>query len=494
MNDERVIGDRYKIENLINRGGMGDVYRALDTQSGQRVAIKTLSRQVLQEDMSLVERFRREADVLKRLEHPNIVKILATLDSDGDQHIIMEYVTGGSLAQLLAREGKLPLARALQISLDLSDALTRAHRLRILHRDIKPANILLAEDGTPRLTDFGVAQMGDQQTRLTRQGALVGTVAYLAPELCEGKDYSEQTDIWSFGLVLYEMLAGRNPFQSERLGEVVGAILNEPVPDMARFRDDVPSGVRDLLGQMLQKSPTERIQSIRAVGTALEQLVRFPEKESLPEPPTSSAPVPLVSPAPVVAAPPLPAASSADTDGVRVFISYRREQSAKLVERVVEKLAASFGRERVLRDIDRLSLRTVSRLVLASEILGNCTHMLVIIGRDWLHANQDALQNPKDVVRVEIETALKGQTIKIVPVLVDNAVMPRAEDLPSALQPLAALTPIQLSSGMGFELGMQRIVAWASGRSEQVLPWRWIGIALLVLLSIVVLFLLLRPA
>jgi hypothetical protein len=489
MSESRIIGGRYRIESTINRGGMGDVYRAVDEQTGQTVAVKTLNRDIVKEDPQLLERFRREADVLRKLEHPNIVKILDTVDDDQDHHIIMEYVSGGSLAGFIEREGKLPIAKAVQIALDLSDALARAHRLNIIHRDIKPANILLADDGTPRLTDFGVAQMGDQQTRLTRRGAVLGTVAYLAPEVCTGADYSEGSDIWSFGVTLYEMLAGRHPFAGERLAEVVGAIINDPLPDIERYRDDVPPLLNALLVRMLAKDPALRIESVRAVGAELEAVARQPAPA--PPPPILPPPIapPPVGPAPV----PMLQAAPAQEDGVRVFVCYRREQNAALVDRLVEKLGAAFGRERVFRDMDRLSLRTVSRLVLASDILGNCTHMLVMIGRDWVSANNNALQNPKDIVRVELETAAKRSDLQIVPVLVDGATMPTAEQLPPSLHFLTMIPPVTLSSTGGFDYGVARLIAWARGQAMPTSRWRQVAIIGALVILAVIVFLLLRP-
>ena len=153
----------------------------------------------------------REGEALRRLNHPNIVKVLATVDEDNQHYIVMEYVSGGSLADLLLREPRLPVERVVSIGLELSDALSRAHHLHILHRDIKPANILLAEDGTPRLTDFGLARIG-QLPRLTETRSILGTFYYLSPELLEGREVNERSDIWSFGVTLYEMLIGRLPF------------------------------------------------------------------------------------------------------------------------------------------------------------------------------------------------------------------------------------------------------------------------------------------
>ncbi len=156
-NGARQIGKRYDVEKLIGSGAVGRVYLGRDTQTGEPVAIKELMSDWVAHAPDSVERFRREGEALRKLNHPNIVKVLATLE-EGDQHyLVMEYVSGGSLADLLKRRRQLPIEQVISIGLELSDALSRAHHLDIVHRDIKPGNILLAEDGTPRLTDFGLA-------------------------------------------------------------------------------------------------------------------------------------------------------------------------------------------------------------------------------------------------------------------------------------------------------------------------------------------------
>ena len=183
MSGKQLIADRFELQDLLGRGGMGEVYRARDTQTGEAVAVKALNPEILARDPSLLERFIREGEALRQLNHPNIVRMIAAVEEDGRHYLVMEYIRGGSLQDLLSANGHLPNERVIQIGLDLADALTRAHRLGIIHRDLKPANVLLAEDGTPRLTDFGVAYMADSP-HLTQTGVLVGTVDYLSPEVC----------------------------------------------------------------------------------------------------------------------------------------------------------------------------------------------------------------------------------------------------------------------------------------------------------------------
>jgi tetratricopeptide (TPR) repeat protein len=225
------------------------------------------------QDPNLLERFRRESDALRRLNHPNIVKILDTVQ-EGDQYgIILEYVSGGSLRDLLDKQPQLPLEVALRIALELADALTRAHHLKIIHRDIKPANVLLAEDGTPRLTDFGLVRMAGETDPLTKTGSVIGTYAYLSPEAIEGNPPDARMDIWAYGVLLYEMLAGRRPFESDAPATMIYQILQAPVPDIREFRPDVPKGIISLLNELLEKDPQKRIGSIRHVGARLEDVI-----------------------------------------------------------------------------------------------------------------------------------------------------------------------------------------------------------------------------
>ncbi|NWF68100.1 MAG: protein kinase [Chloroflexi bacterium] len=272
MKDNWVIGGRYRVEATLGQGGMGTVYRGVDMQTGQTIAIKALKAEILNEDPNMLERFAREGEALRLLNHPNIVKMLGTAEEDGQHFLLMEYVGGGSLLDLLRREEQLPIKRALEIALDLADALTRAHRLKIIHRDIKPANVLITEDGTPKLTDFGVAQMGDR-TRMTQSGSLIGTYAYLSPEMLEGMPPDARADIWAFGVMFYEMLGGRRPFMEEQTAALLTAILAKPVPPLRALRSDVPPLVENLVMRMLEKDREMRINSIRLVGAQLEAIL-----------------------------------------------------------------------------------------------------------------------------------------------------------------------------------------------------------------------------
>jgi serine/threonine protein kinase/tetratricopeptide (TPR) repeat protein len=279
MSESQTLADRYQFgsgfSDLIGKGGMGAVYRGLDVRTRQPVAIKLLRPEIAASAPWLVERFIREGEALRRLNHPNIVKMLDAVQEGENHYIIMEYVPGGSLHDLIIRqpEGRLPIDLALKIGLELADALTRAHHVKIVHRDIKPANVLLAADGTPRLTDFGIARLSDL-TGVTGAGEVVGTYSYLAPEGFHGQELDERADIWSFGVLLYEMLTGDVPFHNHNPGEMMHAVLKSPLPDLEKIRPDAPVAMVDLIYRMLEKNPSQRIGSARLVGAELEAIVR----------------------------------------------------------------------------------------------------------------------------------------------------------------------------------------------------------------------------
>jgi predicted ATPase len=286
----RHIADRFEIgdpqKDLLGRGSMGEVYRATDTHTGETVAVKALDPRVIARDPGILERFVREGEALRQLNHPNIVRMVAAVEEQDHHYLIMEFVAGGSLQDVLTAErpdrsaheprfalSGLPIPRVLEIALDLADALTRAHRLGIIHRDLKPANVLLAEDGTPRLTDFGIARMLESP-RLTEAGVLVGTPDFISPEACEGQPIDERGDIWSFGVMLFEMLTGETPFAGDTLSAKFSAILTQPVPDLAQRRPDAPEALVDLIYRMLEKDRGQRIPSVRLVGAELEAILK----------------------------------------------------------------------------------------------------------------------------------------------------------------------------------------------------------------------------
>ena len=286
-----LIANRFNIQDIqsdrLGQGAMGDVYRGIDLETGETVAIKVLKPDLVANDPELVERFNRECQALRQLNHPNIVKMLAAVTEKNPatgaevQFLVMEYVSGGSLQDILNQQPRLPVQRVLQIGLELADALSRAHHLNIIHRDLKPANVLLAQDGTPRLSDFGIAHFSDRP-RLTQTGALIGSVGYLSPEVCNLQKPDARADIWAFGVMLFEMLAGEHPFIEDGITATLINILKKPTPDLTNYRSDIPAALIELIYQMLEKDLTQRTTSTRLVAARLEAILQNQAIRGLP--------------------------------------------------------------------------------------------------------------------------------------------------------------------------------------------------------------------
>jgi predicted ATPase len=269
---ETVLHRRYELGELLGEGGMGSVFRAFDTTTRRQVAIKVLRPSGFTASSADIERFRREGEALRILDHPNIVKVFDAFQ-DGDRHyLVMECVDGGSLEGMLDAQVRMPLGRVVELGLDISDALARAHRLGIVHRDVKPANVLIAADGTACLSDFGVAYIAGRE-RLSGSTNVVGTLDYLSPETVNGEQVDAGADIWALGVMLFEMLSGRAPFKAEHGGATLHAILRAPPPDLEGLRPDCPTELVDLIYRMLEKNRHQRIPTARQVGAALENIL-----------------------------------------------------------------------------------------------------------------------------------------------------------------------------------------------------------------------------
>ncbi len=261
------VGGRYKIGGLLAESRTGAAYTGTDMHTSEPVAMKILDPQWVSKSLTARDRFIRESESLHDLNHPHIVKVHGLYYRGEGLCIVMDYVEGQSLRQILNKTPQLPVGRVLQIGLALADALTRAHYLRILHRDIKPGSVLIAEDGTALLSDFGVTQM------LAPGSTYAATPAYLSPEAARGEELTARSDIWSFGVLLFEMLAGRLPFEGEDDAEIVDAIRMQHVPDLEALRPDAPVALVDLVYRMLAKQPEARIPGARQVGAEIEAIL-----------------------------------------------------------------------------------------------------------------------------------------------------------------------------------------------------------------------------
>jgi eukaryotic-like serine/threonine-protein kinase len=251
------LGNRYRLEEVIGRGGMSTVYRASDLQLGRTVAVKVLLPALADQDPSYAERFQREARAAAALASSAVVTVYDTGEDEGAQYIVMEYVAGHSLANALRDEQPLAVPEALRIAERVAAALAAAHAAGILHRDIKPANVMVAGDGTVKLLDFGIARKLDGTT-LTQVASVVGTAAYMAPERALGQTGDARADVYSLGCLLHAMLTGRPPFA----GEVAAAVLHQQINSEPRPPSALRSGLRPeidaLVLAMLAKAPEER--------------------------------------------------------------------------------------------------------------------------------------------------------------------------------------------------------------------------------------------
>lgn len=285
---QRIVGDRYQLHNEIGSGSVGTVYYGLDLQTQQPVAVKLLRPEIIASDPNILKRFKREAEILRQLQHPNIVRILDAFEEANRYYIVMEFVGNGSLDDMMEGGIQLPVERVLNVGIELADALTRAHHLKVIHRDIKPSNILIADDGTPRLTDFGVAYIQTPGTDTTQENALIGTFSYLSPEVLNGEPVDARADIWALGVTLYEMLTGQLPFTGESVAQILLAITLHSPPDLDKIRPDTPISLIDLIYRMLEKDRNARIPSMRLIGAELEAVIQGTSPTSAARLPSSS--------------------------------------------------------------------------------------------------------------------------------------------------------------------------------------------------------------
>jgi len=269
-----VVAERYELEELVGTGGMSSVFRARDRVLDRDVALKILHERHLEDDEH-VERFRREARAVARLSHPNIVTVIDRGEADDGRHfIVFEYVDGENLKELIDRTGPLPVNSALELAAGIARGLAFAHAQGIVHRDVKPQNVLLNGDAKPKVTDFGIARSLDVERGVTQTGTVLGTSNYIAPEQATGAHVGEASDVYSLGVVLFELLTGAVPFEGDNFVAIAMRHINEPAPDVRAFRRDVPPSVAAIVARALEKDPARRFPSMDAFASALEAAKR----------------------------------------------------------------------------------------------------------------------------------------------------------------------------------------------------------------------------
>ena len=255
------INDRYQIIKSIGEGGMANVYLALDTILDRNVAVKVL-RGDLAHDEKFVRRFQREALAASSLSHPNIVEVYDVGEDNGNYYIVMEYIEGRQLKQLLKKRDKLTLTEAIDIMLQVTDGMSTAHDAYIIHRDIKPQNIMILDNGMVKITDFGIA-MAMNSTQLTQTNSVMGSVHYLPPEQANGKSATLQSDVYSMGILMYELISGKLPYKGDNAVEIALKHLKEPFPSIRKEMPEIPQSVENIILRATAKNPKNRYSDAR---------------------------------------------------------------------------------------------------------------------------------------------------------------------------------------------------------------------------------------
>jgi eukaryotic-like serine/threonine-protein kinase len=264
-----VLSGRYRLESKLGSGGMSTVYLAVDEVLDRQVAIKLLHREI-SEEADQLERFRREARAAARLSHPNLVGVIDAGEDDGRPYIVFEYIPGRTLKRRIQEEGRLPIDEAVAYAIEIGRGLTAAHARKLVHRDVKPQNVLIDPDGRAKVTDFGIARSLESKG-LTATGRVLGTTDYVSPEQAMGEDVDERSDVYSLGVVLYEMLTGDVPFQAETQVGVAMKHVNEPMPDVQTRRPEVSATVASVVDRATTKDPRDRYGTVAEMVRDLEQ-------------------------------------------------------------------------------------------------------------------------------------------------------------------------------------------------------------------------------
>ncbi|MGH2467519.1 MAG: protein kinase domain-containing protein, partial [Candidatus Limnocylindrales bacterium] len=267
----RVLSGRYRLVELIGEGGMATIYRAHDTQLGRDVAVKLL-RPEYGRDAAFVARFRQEAQAAASLSHPNVASVYDYGTDAAGPFIVMELVDGEDLAAILRERGALPPNAAARIALGIADALAAAHAHGLVHRDIKPSNVLITTSGQVRVVDFGIAR-AVSEAQLTMPGTTLGSVHYFSPEQARGEQVTSASDVYSLGLVLFEMLTGQRPFGGDSAAAVAMARLTADVPPPSSIRNDVPPALDAIVRRATARDPGARFGSAAAMSDALGQFL-----------------------------------------------------------------------------------------------------------------------------------------------------------------------------------------------------------------------------
>jgi serine/threonine protein kinase len=262
------LSGRYRLEARIAAGGMSTVYKAVDETLERTVAVKLMNREVAS-DSDQLERFRREARAVAQLSHPHVVGVIDAGEDDGRPYIVFEYVEGETLKDLIRREGQLPVPEAVAYAIEIARALGAAHARHIIHRDVKPQNVLIDHEGSAKVTDFGIARTLEEDG-LTADGRVLGTTDYVSPEQALGRAVTGRSDLYSLGIVLYEMLTGDVPFHGDNQVAVAMKHVREEIPDVAVLRPGISAALAQVVDTATAKSESDRYADDREMIADLE--------------------------------------------------------------------------------------------------------------------------------------------------------------------------------------------------------------------------------
>ena len=265
----QIVKERYEILEILGEGGMAFVYKARDTQLERFVAIKTLKPNYVNQE-TFVDRFKREAKTAANLNHPNIVQIF-DWGIEGEPYFVMEYIEGNTLTSIIAKNRTISLSDILFIGAQVSSGLHAAHQKGLVHRDIKPGNIMITPDGKVKVTDFGIVSLQNEESDITKTGSILGTASYISPEQAQGKPVSIESDLYSLGTVLYELIAGKAPFSGDSPISTATKHLTEKPEKPSVFRRDLPKGVESAILKLLEKATYDRFKSAEDLRATLLQ-------------------------------------------------------------------------------------------------------------------------------------------------------------------------------------------------------------------------------
>lgn len=486
--------DEYQLHELIGTGGMSSVYHAYQPKLRRSVAVKVLSPELAQE-ASYFDRFYLEASMVANLQHSHIIPIFDYGVVKDTSYFVMPFLTGRTLLDRIQRKptsvGRLvelkDIARFLR---QVGGALHYAHRMGIVHRDIKPSNIIFDEHGVPFLSDFGVASLIGASVRgFGSEGIIMGTFAYLAPEIWEGGAPSPAVDQYALGLVVYSLITGHPAFsvESDSLSDLVAKHMREmPIP-LHYLRREASPLVSQVVERAIAKAPGQRFEDVLGFVDAFEKAVDAGVSEKKPlitlenhqhrgellgsrkerGDEQSASPDWSSMPTAIGVRRRITRTSLADS-GMRSeknFVSYRSADSADITGRIYDRLVSHFGKDMIFRDLDSVPLGTNFKNYLES-VVSQCVVELVVLGKTWLDVvddlNQRQLDNPDDFIWVEIEAALR-MDIPVIPLLVHGALIPRRDQLPPSLGELVYCNGISVRPDPDFDNDMARLIKELEG-------------------------------